>query len=60
MYVVKVDMSPLTHVSDIVAAMNPLLHLLGVVYPFDEVIVATRVPDTDPNAVHPNGVCMYV
>ena len=42
--------------SDIVAAMNPLLDPSGIVIPFDEIIFATEVPDSDPNAVHPAGV----
>ena len=29
---------------------------MGVVCPFDEVVFAARVPDTNPNDVHPNGV----
>ena len=56
MYAVRVDVSPLTQVSDIVVAMDPLLDPLGVICPFDEVIFVTRVPDTDPNDVHPSGV----
>ena len=49
-------MSLLTQVTDIVAAMYPLLDRLGFVCPFDEVIFATRVPDMDPNAVRPTDV----
>ena len=56
LYAVRVDVSPLTQVSDIVVAMDPLLDPLGVICPFDEVIFVTRAPDTDPNTVHPNGV----
>ena len=56
LYAVRVGVSPLTQVTDIVDAMDPLLDPLGVVCPFDEVIFVTRVPDTDPNDVHPSGV----
>ena len=56
LYAVRVDVSPLTQVTYIVAAMDPLPDPLGVICPFDEVIFATRVPDTDPNTVHPSGV----
>ena len=56
LYAVRVDVSPLTQESDIVAVMDPLLNPLGVVCRFDEVIFATKVPDTDANAVHLDGV----
>ena len=56
LYAVRVDVCPFTQVSDIVAAMDPVLDPLGIVIPFDDVIFATGVPDTDPNAVHPSGV----
>ena len=46
-------MNPITQVSDIVAAKDPLLDPLGIAIPFDEVIFATQVPDSDPNAVYP-------
>ena len=51
LYAVRVDVSPITQVSDIVAATDPLLDPLGIVIPFDEVISATKVPDSDQNAV---------
>ena len=56
MYAVRVDVSPLTQVTNIVAAMDPLLDPFCVVCRFDEVFFARRVPDADPNAVHPSGV----
>ena len=56
LYAVRVDVSPLTQVSDIVAAMDPVLDPLGIVIPFDEVMFVMEVPDSDPNAMHPTGV----
>ena len=56
LYNVRVDMGPLTQVTNIMAVMDTLLNLLGITCPFDEVIFATRVTSTDPNAVHPTGV----
>ena len=47
LFAVRVGVSPLTQESDIVAEMNPLLDPLGVVYRFDEVVCATKVPDMD-------------
>ena len=49
-------MSPFTQVSNIVAAIDPLLDPLGIVIPFDEVIFAMEVPDSDPDVVHPTGL----
>ena len=42
LYAVRVDVSPLTQESDIVAAMGPLLNPLGVVCCFDKVILLPR------------------
>ena len=56
LYAARVDVSLIAQVSDIVAAMDPLLDPLGIVIPFDEVIFVTEVLDSDPNAVHPAGV----
>ena len=47
LYAVRVDVSPVTLVTDIVAAMDPLLDSLAVTLPFDQVIFATEVPNPD-------------
>ena len=36
LYAVRLDVSPLTQVADIVAAMDPLLDPLGIVCPFND------------------------
>ena len=59
LYAVRVDVSPITHVSDVVAAMDPLLDPLGIVIPFDDVIFVMEVPGSDPNAVHPAGMLSH-
>ena len=46
----RVDVSPITLVSDMVAAMDPLLDSLAIVIPFDEVILSTEFPDPDLGA----------
>jgi len=47
LYAVRVDVSPITLVTDIVAAMDPLLDSLAISIPFDRVIFATEMPDPD-------------
>ena len=47
LYAVQVDMSSITLVTDIVAAMDPLLDSLAVSIPFDQVIFATEMPDPE-------------
>ena len=47
LYTVRVDVSPITVVTDIVAMMDPLLDYLAVDLPFNQVIFATEVPNPD-------------
>ena len=53
LFPVRVDVSPITQVSNIVAVMDPLLDSLAIVIPFDEVIFATEVPDSGLSADRP-------
>jgi len=45
LYAVRVDVSPITMVTDIVVAMDPLLDYMAPVLPFDQVIFATEAPN---------------
>ena len=59
LFAMRVDVSPITQVSDIMAAMDSLLDSLAIVIPFDEVIFATEVPDSDLSAVLPARVLSH-
>ena len=51
-YAVRVDVSPITVVTDIVVAMDPLLDYMDPILPFDQVIFATEAPNPDGEGRH--------